>query len=168
MRFNINHAAENESQEPRRHKIQPEVSGAALRPPEGVPVASLRSVCFRIDILETGHGPSRRKRKRQLESTGVSTTSSPMPRLDHSGGKHRQPATTYSPHSSTLTVRTVSDREEIQSMIDGAFRLSVCGSFSKRSKRSLKVKASTFELGLADIAPVMWRPGYLPVGELIP
>lgn len=57
------------------------------------------------------------------------------------------------------------DHVAVEQMVDGGFRLSVCGSPSGKSLHGLKFKANTFQLGLADIAPTMWRPGYLHVWE---
>jgi hypothetical protein len=62
----------------------------------------------------------------------------------------------------TLTEELVA---EIHSMVDAAVRLSVYG--INKSSTGIKVKANTFSVGLADIAPVLWRPGYLAVGEEI-
>jgi hypothetical protein len=50
---------------------------------------------------------------------------------------------------------------EIYQLIDAGMRLSICGT-SKLSS-GIKIKANTFVLCLADIAPVVWRPGYLGV-----
>lgn len=57
------------------------------------------------------------------------------------------------------------DQAEIERLVDGALRLSVSGSFKNRPVHGLKVKANTFFLGLADVCPVLWKPGYLHVGE---
>ncbi|KAL6170732.1 hypothetical protein ACJQWK_03696 [Exserohilum turcicum] len=51
---------------------------------------------------------------------------------------------------------------DIPSMIDSALRLSIKGTMNKLP-HGLKVKASTFRLGLADIAPTLWRSGYADV-----
>ncbi|KAF1940967.1 hypothetical protein EJ02DRAFT_378837 [Clathrospora elynae] len=58
-----------------------------------------------------------------------------------------------------------SDRAEIENMMDGALRLSVCGGLTK-PVNGLKIKANTFRMGLADIAPVIWRFGHLSVRAL--
>jgi hypothetical protein len=52
---------------------------------------------------------------------------------------------------------------EVKTMVDGAMRLSVCG--STKSSAGLKTKANTFSVGLADVAPILWRPGYLGAGN---
>ncbi|CAO2658622.1 Nn.00g063450.m01.CDS01 [Neocucurbitaria sp. VM-36] len=120
------------------------------------------------NVLQTNHvspqvgPPVARKRKRKVTNAIVRTISSLTPRPDLSSGTRRQPATISDLQPSTLVSSTVFSRKEIESMVDGALRFSVCGSFSNRSRSGLKVKASTFVQGLADVAPVMWRPGYLP------
>ncbi|KAH6639483.1 hypothetical protein C7974DRAFT_132447 [Boeremia exigua] len=45
-------------------------------------------------------------------------------------------------------------------LIDGALRLSVLSRINSKMLPGIKLKANTFELGLADIAPTLWRPGY--------
>jgi hypothetical protein len=52
----------------------------------------------------------------------------------------------------------------LQLFIDGALRLSVLSTINNKLIPGLKVKANTFESGLADIAPSLWRPGYSLVG----
>jgi hypothetical protein len=47
-------------------------------------------------------------------------------------------------------------------MVDGAMRLSICGTLNRKLV-GWKAKASTFRLGLADVAPAIWRTGYLVV-----
>jgi hypothetical protein len=56
------------------------------------------------------------------------------------------------------------NRVEIDNIVDGALRLSICGGLGK-SANGLKVKASTFRLGLTDVSPALWRNGYLSVGR---
>lgn len=48
-------------------------------------------------------------------------------------------------------------------LIDGALRLSVLSRINNKLFPDLKVKANTFELGLMDIAPCLWRPDYARV-----
>ena len=54
---------------------------------------------------------------------------------------------------------------DLRNMVDLALRLSIRGTLSKCSN-GLKVKASTFRSGLADIAPALWRCGYLDVRDV--
>lgn len=52
----------------------------------------------------------------------------------------------------------------LQLFVDGALRLSVLSTINNKLIPGLKVKANTFETGLADIAPSLWRPAYSLVG----
>ncbi|KAF2794658.1 hypothetical protein K505DRAFT_360864 [Melanomma pulvis-pyrius CBS 109.77] len=50
---------------------------------------------------------------------------------------------------------------ELEMLTDAAMRLAVCNILPKRAT-GLKARANTFIGGLADIAPTLWSPGYLP------
>ncbi|KAF9693895.1 hypothetical protein EKO04_008392 [Ascochyta lentis] len=50
---------------------------------------------------------------------------------------------------------------DLQTLVDRALRLSVTGSINSKSVPGTKVKANTFGPGLAEVAPTLWRPGYL-------
>lgn len=56
------------------------------------------------------------------------------------------------------------DYAVLQLFIDGALRLSVLSTINNKLIPGFKVKANTFESGLADIAPGLWRPAYSLVG----
>lgn len=56
------------------------------------------------------------------------------------------------------------DYAVLQLFIDGALRLSVLSTINNKLIPGLKVRANTFESGLADIAPGLWRPAYSLVG----
>jgi hypothetical protein len=58
-------------------------------------------------------------------------------------------------------INTLTDEQlaDIQILVDVAMRLSICG--VAKSSGGIKIKANTFGVGLADVAPVLWRPGYL-------
>jgi hypothetical protein len=51
----------------------------------------------------------------------------------------------------------------MQILIDAALRLSVLSSITSKMSPGIKVKANTFRLGLADLVPTLWKPGYLLV-----
>lgn len=76
-----------------------------------------------------------------------------------------------SPVTLPLTPRDIAEspagthQADLESLIDGALRLSLCGSLQK-SLNGLKVKANTFRAGLADIAPSIWKPDHLTVRRL--
>lgn len=55
---------------------------------------------------------------------------------------------------------------ELETLTDAAMRLAVCNSLPKRAT-GLKARANTFIGGLADIAPTLWSPGYLPVTRVL-
>src|SRR5205085_353617 len=57
------------------------------------------------------------------------------------------------------------DRTDLYNIVDVSLRLSICGTLNKAANVS-KVKASTFRFGLADVAPSIWRNGYLAVKYL--
>lgn len=58
-----------------------------------------------------------------------------------------------------------SERLAVGALVDGALRLSASGGIGK-SSNGLKVKANTFRISLADVAPILWRPGCLQVRRL--
>jgi hypothetical protein len=66
----------------------------------------------------------------------------------HAGGK-RDPAVPPS-------------AQHIETLVDAAIRVSACNNL-RGSVPGLKFKANTFNQGLADIAPALWRPGFLEV-----
>lgn len=59
--------------------------------------------------------------------------------------------------------RTTCETPDLQTLIDGALRLSVTRSINSKSIPGIKIKANTFGLGLAEVAPILWRPDYLSV-----
>ncbi len=101
--------------------------------------------------------PMQRKRKR---ASSTHTRSSSVTLLNQRERSHKQPVTTATLVSDKATVPGL---VSVESLILGALRLSIYGSLSSRSSCGLKIKANTFHLGLADIAPALWRPGYLLV-----
>ncbi|KZM19220.1 hypothetical protein ST47_g9590 [Ascochyta rabiei] len=70
--------------------------------------------------------------------------------------------------TSDLQKRTPNSRSNIsiaglQTLVDGALRLSVMGSINSKLVPGIKVKTSRFGPGLAEIAPALWKSGYLLV-----
>lgn len=63
----------------------------------------------------------------------------------------------------TANTRTNLSIANLRMLIDGALRLSIVSSINNKMLPGIKVKASTFGHGLADVAPILWRPGYLLV-----
>lgn len=87
----------------------------------------------------------------------LSSCSPPKKRQQCSGSVARSvmPPTKLAPPSRN-------ELAEIMILVERAMRLSVT-STGKSSSR-VKIKANTFLEGLSDVAPVLWRPGYLAVG----
>jgi hypothetical protein len=104
-----------------------------------------------------------RNRKRPVTETLVSTNSYPPDKTETSKRQRRRTATESFMQRNSRTNFTLPDRTNVFSMVDGALRLSICGTLNKTAV-GCKVKANTFRLGLADVAPAMWRTGYLVVG----
>ncbi len=103
-----------------------------------------------------------RKRKRSAIETAESTQSGPHKKTETSTRKRRRSANSSIMQHRSRTNSTLADRIDVISMVDGALRLSICGTLNKTAV-GWKTKANTFRLGLADIAPAMWRTGYLVV-----
>lgn len=69
----------------------------------------------------------------------------------------------------SLTRSTPPSKEELANiviLVERAIRLSING--TSKSLSRVKIKANTISEGLSDIAPVVWKPGYLVVGESCP
>ncbi|KAF1833360.1 hypothetical protein BDW02DRAFT_384012 [Decorospora gaudefroyi] len=110
-------------------------------------------------LHDTSRGAGR-KRKRPVTDTAVMTPSI-NPNKDTPSKRSRKELSTPSLHDGSVSQNhTSSNRADIENIVDGALRLSICGSLNK-SPNNLKMKAGTFRLGLADIAPALWRNGYL-------
>jgi hypothetical protein len=107
-----------------------------------------------------------RKRKRLGIHAAMRTSSSSVPSSVRERGSRRRPVTDHGPMAMPLANLPASEITETRLLIDGAMRLSVCTNLNKTSN-GLKVKANTFAVGLADVAPVLWRPGYLLVRERV-
>jgi hypothetical protein len=117
----------------------------------------------------TGHMPAIASRKRKRPATDNPFMDQPVPNSSAAISKRsrRRPATDSFVQRSPPLDAGSPDRIEIENIVDGALRLSICGGLGK-SANGLKLKASTFRLGLADVSPVLWRNGYLSVGRAAP
>lgn len=117
----------------------------------------------KIHVTEAGPAMkgTTRKRKRPGRQAPSRTYSTPVSLLDIGSGSYKRVATVENPIFPGQGDITEEHIMEIQSMVEGAMRLSIYGN-SKLSS-GIKVKANTFNTGLADVAPIMWRPGYLAV-----
>jgi hypothetical protein len=100
-------------------------------------------------------------RKRKRSSLHSASRTSCLPTLSTIDGT--QPSE-WRPTSSELQLTglntpTKEQLAEIQTLIDAAMRLSIYGVV--KSTGGTKIKANTFAVGLADVAPVLWKPGFL-------
>jgi hypothetical protein len=106
-------------------------------------------------------GPStpsgKRKRKGQRTQAAMRVGSLPV-----RSTRHRASSLERSVKAINSQGVPFNEVEEVKRLVDGAMRLSIYG--VNRTSTGLKVKANTFAVGLADIAPALWRPGYLAVG----
>jgi hypothetical protein len=103
-------------------------------------------------------------RKRKRPATDNTLISRPVltDRAATSKRSRRRPATDSYVQRSSPPDSGSSDCVEIDNIVNGALRLSICGGLGK-SSNGLKVKASTFHLSLTDVSPALWRNGYLSV-----
>lgn len=103
-----------------------------------------------------------RKRKRSATETMVSTQSHSPDKAKKLKRPRKRLIVDSSMQRKSRPDFTSSDRINVASMVDGAMRLSICGTLNRKLV-GWKAKASTFRLGLADVAPAIWRTGYLVV-----
>jgi hypothetical protein len=107
--------------------------------------------------------PISRKRKRPGKRIPSRAISSPVLPLARDARSRRHQEMPKDLRVSDQDILTEVQLDEITLMIDGAMRHSILG--AHKSPTGIKVKANTFVVGLADVAPVLWRPGYLFVGK---
>lgn len=94
--------------------------------------------------------PSIKRSRPLIPSEGQTATS---PRAQPNGDEERR----IPPRGTQPT--------NMQTLIDGALRLSILGSIKGKTLPGIKIKANTFGPGLADLAPALWKPGYLSVRD---
>jgi hypothetical protein len=111
------------------------------------------------------HGPAMkgttRKRKRPGRQAPPRTCSTSVSLFDNEAKSSKRAATIANPRVPDQDVITEEQLMEIRSMVEGAMRLSIYG--NSKLPAGIKVKANTFGRGLADVAPILWRPGHLAV-----
>ena len=56
--------------------------------------------------------------------------------------------------------KTNFEMADLKVLVDGALRISVSNNINNRTLPGIKTNANTFGPGLADIAPIIWKPGY--------
>ncbi|KAI2485344.1 hypothetical protein Ptr902_04284 [Pyrenophora tritici-repentis] len=183
VHLDIIHATTGLQEEQKRHRLFPDVPAADTRPPIGVTTVCLQSVSLSIDILEmsprrkvtakrsdthpgdrrisstqaqdslqkgaTPHPTTIRKRKRPITETGSTMQQVPV-------NNSRR----YIDNTPWSAIDSSSTRINLYDMVNASLRLTICGTLNKTGNVS-KIKASTFRFGLADVAPSVWRIGYL-------
>ena len=110
-----------------------------------------------------GTPPPNRKRKRAENQVPTRTSSSPILSSSHRSRIRKCSSSISDLRPTTQEMSLTEELAEVFLMVDGAMQLSVYG--HNRSPTGLKVKANTFGVGLADVAPALWRPGYLIVRQ---
>lgn len=100
-----------------------------------------------------------RKRKRSV--TSMSPTPLKLPRR-HADSDERDMRVDLSSQSAHSLSSMMQFQVNVRAMVDSALRLCIRGTISKYPN-GLKAKANTFRLGLADVAPALWRSGYIDV-----
>lgn len=149
---------------PRRKLVVPRSSPSS---DERIKAEDKTMVLFDID--STGNAPSHdvtkpvpfdasRKRKRSVASMSLTPLEFPGRHADSGGRDTQVDLSSQSQHR----LSSMQFQAEVQTMVDSALRLSIRGIISKYPN-GLKAKANTFRLGLADVAPTLWRSGYTEV-----
>ena len=100
--------------------------------------------------------PMQRKRKRTISKSTLASSATLSNQHDQSS---QQVVSTPTPHVDTVAAPSPS----VENLMYGALRLSIHGTLTSKSSYGLKVKANSFHIGLADVAPALWKPGYLLV-----
>jgi hypothetical protein len=109
--------------------------------------------------------PSKLKRKRSDVRTHTLQNSPLILSCVHESHRRRRLAMIADlPLDASITISN-EQLDEIKILADAAMRLSICG--VSKSSSGIKVKANTFGVCLADVAPILWRPGYLGVCNVL-
>lgn len=103
------------------------------------------------------------KRNRSIASALRRTAILPISPPGKASKECRLTATTCGTQDRLADTRSSPDTADLHALVDGALRLSVMSSINSKSLSGIRIKANTFRLGLAEIAPTLWRPGYLLV-----
>lgn len=114
------------------------------------------------DRTRTSHLTSTLKRSRPRVSPTVRTVASPSS-LQSETLLVPQPTSQVCETQDTHLSFTGVESTSMQTLVDGALRLSVLSSINSKMLPGIKVKANTFGPGLANIVPTLWKPGYLLV-----
>jgi hypothetical protein len=113
-------------------------------------------------LNHTVDGPLIQKRKRPATETAPTNQNASQETVGRSKRPRLRRVTDSFVASSPLPDLASPEQLKVGYLVNGALRLSFCGDLNKMPN-GLKVKASTFRFGLLDVAPVLWKPGYLTV-----
>ncbi|KAF1960280.1 hypothetical protein CC80DRAFT_532772 [Byssothecium circinans] len=204
------------------HRIYADVPSADVKPPEGMPTASLQSIHFALVFSESrakstsarqklqkqqrGNAAARpngggmhqvrsgapdmsaeedpetvgssdgelllpgqelslltqsRKRKRPLALPNrLSPSQAQVLTMPAHQKESRRPHTGSAVPVVCAEITDIPESQLIQDFVDAAVRLSVFGTL-RGTAAGCKIKANTFAGGLAEVAPTLWRPGYI-------
>jgi hypothetical protein len=149
----------------RQSEVEPDQNEALDNMLHGTAPASNAVVGASIVIDQQSAAVIARGKRKRLEAQVVARTRSSLmlsPARERINRTHL-PVRSIASLGVSIPLPTT-DTSEIKRLIDGAMRLSVCCSLQK-SSNGLKIKANTFSVGLADVAPMLWKPGYRLVGK---
>lgn len=120
----------------------------------GLPISNISTVFHSLSS-----SPTANKLPPRMSPAGPTTT---LPVTPPNEADLRLPSQISDPHQIRVTRIDVKPAS-LQILIDGALRLSLLSSINSKMMPGIKVKASTFRTGLAEITPTLWKPGYLLV-----
>lgn len=128
-------------------------------------VATDNNLNSKSAVTKSSLATSLTNRKRKILDTQIpiDTILSPVLSTAYVTRTRKHPATSSNMQSYIQNTSAKNELTEIQLMVEGAMRLSIYG--VNKSSDGLKLKANTFRAGLAELAPALWRPGYLVVGK---
>ncbi|KAF2635993.1 hypothetical protein P280DRAFT_553338 [Massarina eburnea CBS 473.64] len=130
-------------------------------PDEGAAIFDVSEDEFLFASCEHPLAAQNLKRKRPLTVPSRRSPSTPLiPTATNYQNKRTRPHTISAIPVVLAETPDAPGSPRTKDLVDAAIRLSVLGNLRKSTGR-LKVKANTFTGGLADIAPALWRPGYL-------
>lgn len=199
-------------EEKRSHRLSFDIPFADVKPPDGVPVCTLRAIYLSIEISRTKQPPRSKKARCSIEREnkgegkgnktaflqdgwylrGLQELSQPcswpgdmilsgradptkatfiqlddekeVPTFTLNGLTRASCLRRRSAESALHEVEQHSELNfgQIMELLDAAVRMTICRNPLKISS-GVKVKASSFGARLAEIAPSLWSPDYLPV-----
>ncbi|KAF7672493.1 hypothetical protein GT037_009524 [Alternaria burnsii] len=178
IRLDVNHASAMGMQgKKERHRLFLDVPAADIRPPEGIAEISLHTVRLCVDILETS--PRRRSTTKRSNSPRSERRVSALDEEESDTLLHEMASENLlhdiDTDRSQTAVRALACRKRKRSATETVVSTQSHSPDKdktlKRPRKRLivdssiqlgwKAKASTFRLGLADVAPAIWRTGYL-------